>query len=663
MRQFCPMALFLVALTLGVASPTHAQIHGADPASAPGGQHLHPTWESANSALSVELDSTDIGALAKRALMSPAPQDAAAWLRRLALLVRADYRQDVLAMLLSRPTSLTADGHWGLSALASDCVRYHDPQIAFQICALFSEEMYSPEIIDGALVTLPADRIDAWLAKGDMQGSGEWYAARIRRRARQKTEGPLIAAEEKRIRSHPDDGEAIDRYLQAIRICRQANRPYDLRWLGLVCRPKLAIEAFILGGNIGNVGGDPAPLYLRALQTKFTAQDAIWYRDYTRRMRFASAVLEPPLTAPQLRNWTQTALMNAYQAQGEHAKAQALLETLTAENKEGLPDPYQAFGVGQIQAGSGARVVERRIVAAETKPENQASPEYWLERGLYYSGRSEDAPAVKAFEQALKLAPLPTVDGPINLRWDIVQAYRRHLWLRNIDHPTDMFALLNRELDLAPPASSYAEALFQNMASFRSESIHPIDYKDPRVWAFLSAQPDWSHFVSLLRTLSLSATGEQEDRVWKRLSELSRGAPTSRAYALGEMEVLWGDAARAIPVLEEALPRATSEQPLWELLSTLWSARSKLHDWKGMEALLRKSPPVGNVLEIANAAAASGANAEAMRYFQIWINQDRRRFAEFTAMQKPGIKPLLRAYFLQLKSDEPHCATPDRALQ
>jgi len=378
------------------------------------------------------------------------------------------------------------------------------------------------------------------------------------------------------------------------------------------------------------------------------------------RMEFARGG-DMQLTQKQLHDWTRTALMNVYQARGEHAKAQAVLQTLTAENKNGLPTPYQAFGAGQIQGDSGIRVIEQRVLAAEKKDENQNSPEYWLKRGLYYSGRKEDAAAVEAFEKALKLAPIPVTGGNMSPRWDIVQAYGRHLWLRDIDRPTDMLALINRELNVAPPASYYAEALFQDLATTQSRSLQMIEPADPHLWAFLAAQQDWSHFVVLLKTIYTNTTPEQQDRVMQQVAALAKGGPTSRAYALGQMEVLWGDSHRAIPVLEEALPRATTEQQSWELYTTLWSARQKLNDWRGMEAILRASPLAGSLLEIANAAAASGDNNEAMRYFRKWLNQDRRRFAEFPAHSNPALAALLRSYYQELSIAEPHCATPTLA--
>ncbi len=661
MRRFCVFTLCVVTICLLIPPSALAQFGGfARPVRAP---DAPKNWNTVNGTLNAELDVNDVGALGKSALTRPIPQDAAGWLRRLAILVRADYRQDALAMLKSRPRSFTRGLSWGIDHLATESTRYHDPQLTLRLCTLFPEEPYGSEAIDGALAALPSNRIDAWLTRQGMVGAGGWYAARIRYRALQGTEGPLLAAEAKQVRSHPADMPAVNRYLRAVRICRDAKRPVDVGWLSAVCRPRLAIEAFLLGEDLKAAGADPVPLYQHALATRFTPRDDEWYRDYLRRTTSWAGGDSLHLTERQLHDWALTALMSVYQTRGEHAKAQALLEELTAENKSGLPDPYQAFGAGQIQGSSGARVVELRIIAAESQPENQASPQYWLQRGLYYSGRKEDAAAVEAFEKALKLAPVPVTGGTISPRWDIVQAYSRHLWLRNIERPTDMIALLNREVALVPPDGQYAEYLFQDLANHNSENVHTIDPADGRLWAFLSAQKDWDHFVWLLKTLALNAPPDQQERVWRQAAALAKDGPTSRAYAVGEAEVLWGDARRAIPVLEEALPRSTGEQARWELLSTLWSARSTLKDWQGMADLLRKNPSLGSTLEIANAAAASGANADAILYFRSWLNQDRRRFAEFPANPQPAIVALLRDFYRQLSSDEPRCATPVMAAQ
>lgn len=618
-------------------------------------------WEAANTLLSTELESSDIGALAKRARIMPIPQDPAGWMRRLALLVRADYRQDTLAMLKARPRALTGDVDWGINDPARTAIQFHFPELAFRLCDLFPEELYSPETIDGALATLPAGRIDPWLAKRAMKGMGEWFAARLRRRARQGTEGPLMAAEQKRMRAHPDDLEALERYLWAVRICGEERKQYDTKWLSAFCRPRLAVVAFLFGEKLRSADADPAPLYQRSLEIGFTPRDVSWYRDYMRRMVFASMGGEPPLTERQLRDWTMTSLMKVYQERGEHARAQALLETLTARNKNGLPEPYQAFDAGQIQASSGLRVIEQRVLAAEKKEDNQDSPEYWLKRGLYYSGRQEDRAAVEAFEKALKLAPIPVTGGSISPRWEIVQAYGRHLWLRNIDQPKDMLALIHRELETAPPEGYYAQVLFQDLTSYQTERLHTIDPTDPLLWTFLKAQQNWSSFAILLKALYMNTPPQQRGHVMQRVAALCQGGPSSRAYALGEMEVLWGDPRRAIPVLEEALPRAATQNDAWLLYTVLWSARRQLNDWEGMAAILRKSPQAGNFLDIANAAAAAGENQEAMRYFRQWLNKDRRQFAAFPQKSTPGLTALLRAYYRELSIEEPHCATPTLA--
>src|ERR1043166_452677 len=99
MRLFCLSALFIVILAASFALPASAQPGGFGLSRAP---RANPDWAAVNSALSIELSANDIGALAKRALSEPIPMDTAGWLRRLALLARAEYRQDTLEMLTSR---------------------------------------------------------------------------------------------------------------------------------------------------------------------------------------------------------------------------------------------------------------------------------------------------------------------------------------------------------------------------------------------------------------------------------------------------------------------------------------------------------------------------------------------------------------------------------
>ena len=60
-------------------------------------------------------------------------------------------------------------------------------------------------------------------------------------------------------------------------------------------------------------------------------------------------------------------------------------------------------------------------------------------------------------------------------------------------------------------------------------------------------------------------------------------------------------------------------------------------------------------------ANGRSANAEAIQYFRKWINQDRRRFAEFPAHPSAGLTAALRTYYRRLSIDEPRCATPAMA--
>ena len=618
-------------------------------------------WYAANGKLSAELRSADIGDLAQRALRDPMPGTAAARRRRLALLVRAEYRQDALAMLKSRPRFLDAHWNWNLNVLASEAaLTYHFPELARSICERFPEQGYSAQVIDEIIRKMLPAALDAWLARQGMKEYGQWFAARLRWNSKYGTAGPLIAPLAHRVRAHPDDLPAISEYLWAI---RQMPYPEDKTWVSTVCKPRLAIESLILGYQFSIAGVDPIPLYQRALQTPFQEQDAEWYEDYIKLSGPSPFDPDFRLTERQLRLWTQTALMEAYNNGGQAARAQALREELTKQNPDGLPELAQVLSGQQIQGPYAAPVFKLYYPVAAQPQANRESPKYWIERALYHSGRKEDGPAVEAFELALKLSPIPTDTTP-SWRWDVVETYQRYLWERsNPNSPKEAVALLRHELTLAPPGGLYALQLLMQIDHYETNHTHFITPDDPQLWKVLAAQKEWSPFSQILSDLRKNTPVDEREQLWARLEDLARQGSVSCASTLGQTELAWDAAQRAIPLLEQALLHTQDKQQQWGLLAELWEAGGRANDWRDMEVTLpRLAAVVGPTFssidkwrEIAVAAARSGAPQGAMRFFRMWVNQDRRSIARFV-QDAYNIESEMQTYLQLLKTAEPRCS-------
>lgn len=625
-------------------------------------------WATVNNEITRELRTVELGTLARKALTAPPPASADAWLRRLAVLVRADYPDDVQRMLRARPRFLAPDQDWGLQQLVSESSGYDNILLARRLSELFPEQTYEYNWFEKWAKSTEIKDVDTWLARQGQAGEGRWFRQRLKFRARLGTEKELLAPLEAQVRAHPDRMETVEAYLRAVAATEQ---PQDTAWLAAVVRPKLAVEAFVLGGYLGNRAA-AIPVFERSLSMPFTRQDAEWYADYARRMHFAYLGPNFRLTETQLRQWTKSHLLSLYQKQGQPAKAQKLLEEITAQHPGGVPNTPLAYQAGEVQANSGARVVEQRIQKAEA--EQQDTPEYWLSRALYYSGRKEDKPAVEAFEKGLALVPMDA-EGRLTMRWRVLSEYARHLWLRNVENPVDAYRFMRKELDSTPLKGDHARALIMELLHYDNrDASRLIAPNDERFWAFLAAQMDWKvHGRSLLEHLYRNAPAEQREATLQRAETMAKESPTAeRSRALGTLMISLGKYERAAFWIEDVLSRLKDKEELPSARYDLWQAYRARNNWRGMARLLSQMEQdqtlhwqsTTALRELAVAAAESGAKEEAITFFQKWANQDRRPVpGELYPLPADGLLPALRAYYARIAQTEPKSATPTRVLK
>ena len=105
----------------------------------------------------------------------------------------------------------------------------------------------------------------------------------------------------------------------------------------------------------------------------------------------------------QLRFWTKTKLADTYRQIGEADKAQPLVEELAKLDKSDIQAWNTSFLAGAVQAASGARVVEKKILSEEQQ--RKTSGEYWIERAGYYIGRNEPTLVLQTYEEGFKNLP------------------------------------------------------------------------------------------------------------------------------------------------------------------------------------------------------------------------------------------------------------------
>jgi tetratricopeptide (TPR) repeat protein len=289
-----------------------------------------------------------------------------------------------------------------------------------------------------------------------------------------------------------------------------------------------------------------------------------------------------------IRNGAKRDLIECDLALGRAAEAQKLTEELSKET-------VGVWGIdqlaGRVQGASGARTIEGEILKEEAA--SAETPEYWLRRGNYYTGRKENAPAAEAYEKGLALAPRQPEGRPAkvpeNVRVTLLRDYTR--FLMESSQADAALALIRRELTEAQPTDVTAPAAIRTLADWDQQAKRPVDPAEPLLWKYLEGHPKWDYTERRLLRVMAERTGEdQRDALWKRLTGLAgRKADPTRAASLGELLGQQGEPERAIPLLRDAAERLENADAREAATVDLYQAYSKINRLAEAEKLL---PPV-----------------------------------------------------------------------
>src|SRR5438034_4609330 len=248
------------------------------------------------------------------------------------------------------------------------------------------------------------DFVRRWEQEGDLRQLDSWLAARSARdewltelislRRKLGTGSKLFEQLADELRADPANRALLDRYLRAA----QFGANQDVAWLADVVPMRLAFDYYDLGSRLLHSHGAAARLLEKSLALPFTEQDAKLTSD----LFYRSRQMAPPIKVnweKQLRYWTKRDLAETYKALNQPLSAQPLVEELV--NMKG--DDFEAGDAhtlaGMVQAASGQRVVETKILRDEVS--RRGTAEYWIERAQYYSGRDEEELELETYRQAL----------------------------------------------------------------------------------------------------------------------------------------------------------------------------------------------------------------------------------------------------------------------
>ena len=627
-------------------------------------------WWEIDRDVAEQLFERDVGAWARALEAEPLPADASRLLERFAFAYRAGHDAwaraiiDALAAQDSKPPvsdlSAAVDRvidreHWELARYFLERLPRAEPGWGYVFVRHWSE-------------SAEAEAVDAWLAARAQSNRDYWFRERLRFRSDRGTAAPLIAELAAAVRAHPSElAPALD-YLEAARSVGGAKN--DPAWLGETCRPRLAFDSYQFGATLA-AGWPRAAIALldRSLATPFTDEDRAAFARIPMQMALPSDAAVEQL----VRAWTRHALLQACKSAGDSQRAQQLLEELAATSDVDQRLPVHPRVAGEIQADSGGRAIERRILSAEAKREDDY--EYWLERADYFGGREQRVDAVAAFERALQLAEGRSEAGtsksgrPAFARTHVLGRYAAYL-LRANDRAACR-ALLWREFAGADLASEHAAAIVRHLYDEARAASEPDAAGDERWWRYLAARAQWADTEErLLMHLSEAtpAGSEARETLWTRATTIASADPT-RALVLGWVMTRNAADARAIPLLADAEKHAADEEQRTRAGFTLFEAYLAVGDWQSAELVwpsARRQLTPQELSQwfgkIAIAAARAGAADDALRVWRQRTNLDRAELHGLDDMLHAGLREPLIAFYAQLAREDPASSAPARAL-
>jgi tetratricopeptide (TPR) repeat protein len=413
-----------------------------------------------------------------------------------------------------------------------------------------------------------------------------WFALRVQLHQQAKTIPWLAETMQKELRANPGDAAAA---IRCVTLSHSVDPPQSPQWMLDVVKPAGAYDAHRIGEALaGPWPGIAAAMFERSLALPFDDADEAAMRRLSAMSQRAIGPLQREDLERSLRWQTRAELAEAYQTSDQSAKAQPLIEALARESGEGAP-PGLAELAGQVQAATGARVIEGRILEQEEAKAD--SPEYWTDRAEYFEGRGEHEQAEAAYRKALELSPLdhdpPRFKDTTFRRSLALGRYVRYL--RHQHRDADALALIWRELDSVPPDTEYASRMVSEVWHAFSDELN-VD--NARLWTWLAARPTWEHLEDrVLHRIAERAgptrRGDPDHRgdVWAKALPLVKDADPSRAAVLGWVMTRHHANDQAVPILRDAIARLEDGEAKQRATFTLFEAYLAMNDATNAEVL------------------------------------------------------------------------------
>jgi tetratricopeptide (TPR) repeat protein len=523
----------------------------------------------------------------------------------------------------------------------------------------------------------PPGEVDAWIVARLPGNRRFWSSMRFRFAHLRGTQTALLDEYRARLSATPDDFISVLDLAEGY-VPEEKGSP-RIDWLATTYRPAAASDGYRIGQHLTHKAPSVArEILTRALEIPFSARDA----EYLEELRASSArfFVEAGNTKErdeiELRGSIKRTLLEALQAQGDHAAAQVLLEELASLSADGYSG-VSLHLAGQIQGASGGRVIEGRIIAAERRAEHRDPADSWRERGEYYRGRQEWAEAIGAFRKAVDLSPIPKDDpggsglhgsDPGQMRYWCVSSLAGVLVAAGQE--PEAARLLLDEVARSPADLHLIDHVVYQIAVEHLDALPPVSAESPaELWDYFARREDWSHGVErALWRIAESVAGKEREAVWDRAESLTAGKP-ARAATLGWVMNRTADYGRARPILNAALAGLAPGDLRASAAFTTWENHRDLKDWKAARTVfdhenlpLTPEEKRSCLATMARISLEAGDSEEALRFWERIVDEDRTEVTGLDDLIKGGLKQDLRTCYEALIAREPDCTFVSRIL-
>jgi hypothetical protein len=514
------------------------------------------------------------------------------------------------------------------------------------------------------------------------------------------------------VRENPSDLDTALRYLKYLRSSSEA------LWLSENFNSKRAFDYYQLGETIAP---KDYSLSITEDENRFLARAALVFLQKSISLPFADEDIKligaykfryvsmPPRVGnyeKQLRFWTKKEIAKVYRLMGEPQNAQPIIEELNALDKSDIVETDVSYISGAVQAQSGARVIESKILREQAT--RQDSTAYWFERIEYYRGRNETERMFDAYKQMLTIIPFDMNDK--RSRENRLDSIRRFAGFVEdefggyTDKNTELDEREKQKLLLWKDAENFLRNEFgKNSARLKysydlAQVIGSYDFDELLVEIFdknsqmlldafvnLDVESYYYHdlFSDFLGKKAISKV--RKDAFVNQFEKLAANAAPRKILFFCRLLIENGleknYAVRSIPLLRKHLDktevqlnpaRLSEKKSLWfkyekkQLVETLFRAYLANNDWKAAENLLvtKYQDSISESLgSVSVSAARNNAFDDAVRIWKIRANLNRQNLNYLASLKSfPAVREGLREYYRQMKESETYSLIPDMAL-